>query len=208
MLKGTGRVPRCEAGRARSRRRGALRLPRTRSRGSEVGPGRARWGALHRHLLVRRRCLMDRCFCSSAGHRPPDRREPENRSTGRSGFRSVGPENQQKLSNKEQVHPSGAGVDPPRVFFHLHPIYPDGVHCRSLRLGPTRTARADGLWPSTEPAGLVKGEIPEHRVQRDLILVGRRGWYPLGQLEEELDPVTRTGDQVVEIGRASCRERV
>jgi hypothetical protein len=27
----------------------------------------------------------------------------------------------------------------------------------------------------------------------------RRGWYPLGQLEEELDPVARTGDQVVEV---------
>ena len=24
-------------------------------------------------------------------------------------------------------------------------------------------------------------------------------WYPLGQLEEELDPVARTGDQVVEV---------
>ena len=28
----------------------------------------------------------------------------------------------------------------------------------------------------------------------------RRGWYPLGQLEEELDAVlARTGDQVVEV---------
>ena len=27
----------------------------------------------------------------------------------------------------------------------------------------------------------------------------RRGWYPLGQLEEELDPLSRTGDQVVEV---------
>jgi hypothetical protein len=27
----------------------------------------------------------------------------------------------------------------------------------------------------------------------------RRGWYPLGQLEEELDAVARTGDQVDEV---------
>jgi hypothetical protein len=27
----------------------------------------------------------------------------------------------------------------------------------------------------------------------------RRGWYPLGQLEEKLDAVARTGDQVVEV---------
>jgi hypothetical protein len=27
----------------------------------------------------------------------------------------------------------------------------------------------------------------------------RRGWYPLGQLEEELDAVARTGDQMVEV---------
>ena len=27
----------------------------------------------------------------------------------------------------------------------------------------------------------------------------RRGWYPLGQLEKELDLVARTGDQVVEV---------
>ena len=29
--------------------------------------------------------------------------------------------------------------------------------------------------------------------------IARRGWYPLGQLEEELDAVARTGDQMVEV---------
>jgi hypothetical protein len=39
-------------------------------------------------------------------------------------------------------------------------------------------------------AGLLKASP----VEKD-----RRGWYPLGQLEEETDPVARTGDQVVEV---------